>query len=127
MEYTCASGAKLGITMSDFETAHALRKAVIKLTETLQAKTKEEAETELSLKIMTSEEVEKSLFKCFGRCVYEGFKLNKGLFDDPNLGEQLRGDYDEICSQVIKVNCGPFTKASSISEKKPETLTNTPQ
>jgi hypothetical protein len=105
-EIVLESGARLNITIAPFADANALYKAILKSGK----------ESGLSTDMMglfssalVSEEVERCLFKCFERVTYNGIKLRKEIFDDPDVAfEHLREDYYIICIKVAEENCKPF-------------------
>lgn len=57
--------------------------------------------------IISSKPVEESLWKCMGRCIYDGVKITPDVFED----NEKRGDYYEIVSEVVKENTDPFVKS----------------
>ena len=110
---TTPSGATLEITVAPFDDADALRKALLRSFKgiPLSANILEQDVTDFKdafISAWTSDEVEKCLFKCFERVAYEGIRLTRSLFDDPELGTRLRKDYLTVCQEVIRVNCSPF-------------------
>lgn len=62
------------------------------------------------LEIITSENIENELNKCFETCLYNNYKINEDLFDDVKLGEDARADYYFICWEVARTNLLPFMK-----------------
>jgi hypothetical protein len=111
VKFTLKSGVVLTVGSSEFSTAMALVKTIKKATFGMPP------QSDLSSAIFISEEVEQATFRCFNRVTYDGVKLTKGLFDDPKYEDRIRGDYFEICSRVIEVNCNPFFgRAFSSSE-----------
>jgi len=115
MEFTLKSGAKLVVSLSSFQDAHSLTKALLK---SLKGTDVPESPMDMDVKdffnalisVATSDEVEQHLFKCGERALYNGVKFNRDLFDDKNLGEQAREDFYEISIKIIEVNCRPFFK-----------------
>lgn len=118
--FTLNSGAKLEVTESSFSDAYALEKSLISsVKETnlsgLQVK-KDIFDMDIDvllksvLMMATSPQVEQCLFKCFERATYNNLRINRGLFDDPKIGLQIREDFYEICLKVAEVNCRPFLK-----------------
>jgi hypothetical protein len=113
-DFTLKSGAKLHITSAPFEDAIALvevlKKSVAGLDPSLQ----------IDSGVFASPEVRKALYPCFRLALYDTSIVAPSLFDDPKLGERARGDYFEICSRLIEVNCNPFfLKTSSVSTDAP--------
>lgn len=101
-DFILKSGAKLHVTPSDFKTAMGLVKAIQKATLGLPR------ESDASLAVVVSDEVEAAVHRCMARATYEGQRLDLGLFDDPTLGPRARQDYFDICARIIEVNCNPF-------------------
>jgi len=121
MEFTLKSGATLNITPSSFMDANGLKKAVLHATKGLDIdlvalKNGGLKNLELSsvadpiIDIFTSNQVEEAVFKCGIRAMYNGMKIDRGLFDDPNVGIQAREDFHEICYRIFEVNCFPLFK-----------------
>ena len=116
--FTLVSGAKLEETESSFNDAYALEKSLIsaiKETNLSGFQVKKDIfdmDIDVLLKAIlvmaTSPQVEQCLFKCFERATYNGLRINRGLFDDPKIGLQIREDFHEICLKVAEVNCRPF-------------------
>jgi hypothetical protein len=138
-EVVLSSGAKLEITICSFQVCNSLVKALLK-----QAKNiKIEGDMELDLKeaikggqynffkdivcsLISSDEIESLLFKCFERCLYNKKKVNADLFDNDI---DARGDYFEVAWEVGKFNVSPFTKnlLSKFSTIIQQTSTNIPK
>ena len=57
----------------------------------------------------TSEDFNKALFKCLGRCVYDEFHAITPQFFDDN--PEAIEDYYEIVAYCVKVNLTPFFKS----------------
>lgn len=122
-EFTLPSGAMLYVTPAPMRQAKALLDAILKETKGLSLKS-DILDTKLgSLKdnpemfaqfldkvvaVAISPEVENAVFECGHRAVYNGAKLTRDVFDDPNTGEKARGDYYAICMKIAEVNCLPF-------------------
>lgn len=130
-KFTLKSGKELVVTLSDFETADELKNAIfrelrgLKLDKSIMGE--EIGELDLAglmkgagnpallsllidkaLQLGSSKDVKAALFACFDKATYAGARLSAELFDDPSLGESLRGDYFEVCVKVTEVNVGPF-------------------
>ncbi len=113
MDFTLPSGATMIVSESAYADAIGLLKALMKTMKgvplaadvmSLDVSVLKDALIEAG----TSPEVDTALFKCAERAVYENVKVTHGLFDDPKLKDQARGDYFLILWHVIEVNCGPF-------------------
>lgn len=127
MEFNLPTGAKIQITVAPFADAHALLKAIMRSVKGMDFP-QSILDTDMSLagamgnpqllskiidkilSIAVSDEVEQALFKCMERATYNGLKIDRRLFDDPNVTESLREDYYSICFKVIEANCKPFFK-----------------
>jgi len=107
MDFVLKSGAKLTVSVSPFEIGNEMRKQF-----RVAAKS--------NIDILTDDKMEDLFFLAAQKAIYDGAKVNKALFDDPKLGEQARGDYDEIFEKVLEVNLTPFfSKISGLSTASP--------
>lgn len=125
-KFTLGSGAELEVTVASYQDANALKNAILEavrgtkgLDDVLgQVTAGGVANADLGpimdaiLGTATSEKVERCLFKCFERCLYNKVKLNLDLFDDRKMGMQVRRDYYEIALKVIQVNCSVFMQGA---------------
>lgn len=68
----------------------------------------------------TSEDFNKALFKCLGRCVYDEFHAITPQFFDDN--PEAIEDYYEIVVKCIEVNLAPFFKSLVTALKTSATL-----
>lgn len=102
MDFTLKSGAKLTISVSSFEIGNEMRKAFRRIGK---------AQADL----LADDGMERLFFLAAQSSIYEGAKVDKRLFDDPKLGQQARGDYDEIFEKVMEVNLEPFFPRVSAS------------
>ena len=101
-DFILKSGAKLHITTANFEEAVALVEAVKQVTLGV------DPSLDIDSVVLSNPIVRKTLYACFPWVLYDIHKLSPQLFDDPRIGEQARGDYFEICSKIVDVNCRPF-------------------
>lgn len=132
--FALPSGARLDVTVSEFQKAGALTKAVLRhaklAPEDLKldlAKIKEGAVGLLAgnpgvfadflnrlVGMATSDELEAAAMECAKRATWtpageEGqLRVLPSLFDDPKWGMAAREDYYAILARVMEVNCGPF-------------------
>lgn len=119
------SGAILEINLAPFADANALNKAVAK--ELLKIKIDKDLELEdpnfikdLVCTAISSDEIMGALWSCFKRCTYNNLKINQDSFES----EEARGDYFNVCKEVLIGNLAPFGKSllsqfgASYSEKK---------
>ena len=51
--------------------------------------------------------IEECLWKCFPRCLYNGLKIDKETFENPETWQ----DYMQVCIEVAKENTSPFLKS----------------
>jgi len=101
MDFVLKSGAKLTVSVSPFEIGNKMRKAFRRI-------------GKVQGDLLADDEMEDLFFLAAQKAIYAGSKVNKQLFDDLKLGEQARGDYDEIFENVLDVNLSPFfPKAAS--------------
>jgi hypothetical protein len=129
MDFILGSGAKLTVTESSFEDAIELNDALInslgdiKLTDDMLNVDIDPANplgsftgasnlfSLLANKIKSlaaSSLVRACIFKCGNRASYNGIRVSKDLFDDPQMGFQARQDYYDILIKIVEVNCRPF-------------------
>lgn len=112
-DFDLPSGAKLHVSVSPFQDAKALTKALMKSVGGIQLAANPLDMDVSVIKDMlvsagTSEEVEAALWKCMARATYNNVKVTPDLFDAVDLGDSARKDYFTICAKVIEVNCLPF-------------------
>lgn len=113
MEFVLPTGAKLVVSEAAYVDADALLKALAKCAKGIALPNNFlEADVtvlkDVLVEAITSDEVDRALFKCAERAVYENQKVTKGIFDDPKLKDGARQDRFLIFWHVIEVNCGPF-------------------
>lgn len=113
MEFTTQNGSKVVMGYADFEDAMDLQSAILK----------EASKADFSLEgidlskdvdfsglikagmsVAASKEVRELIFKCLARCTYNGDKITKKVFEDP----EARKDYYEIILACLKENLRPF-------------------
>ena len=135
MEFKLKTGAELLVTPSTFRDANALKKSLLPQLKGLTLDPKSDLSVLAApiIDALISDDVEESLFKCFEKCVYyprgkvnasNARKVDMELFDDPELGEQARKDYHEICLYVIRANVECFFE-SILSWLKTKSLIKT--
>ncbi len=119
VEIPMPSGAILTVALSPFEEAKSLFQKTILFQIAVKelnsidfkAMNPEDMETEMVRKVfvsaLSSPEVEKAIWKCFGRCLYNGLKITETTFEKP----ELWGDYTMACLEVGKANFLPFVKS----------------
>ena len=132
-DYTLASGAKLHVSTASFEDANALVKALTRCAKGLAIsddplKADIGVLKDVLVEAISSDEVERALFKCMERVSYKDIKVSKALFDDPTIGDHAREDYFEICWKTVEANCGPFfVKAFSAFKVRMASVPNSPK
>lgn len=109
-DFDLPSGAKHHVTIATFQDANALTKALLKSGIGIKL-----ADNPMDMDVgilkdvvvsaLTSEEVEKALFKCLERSTWNSAKVVPILFDDE---PEARKDYYAMAVNVVKVNCLPF-------------------
>lgn len=111
VEIDCPSGAKLKITPATFADSNALYKAIAREVRTLQMSSDRTVDVNLIKDafciLIGSDEIEKSMWKCFSRVTYNGLKVDKDTFEP----DEAREDYFVVCKEVITVNVSPFLKS----------------
>lgn len=115
VEVVLDSGAKFVITRAPHPEALALHKAILRAMEGAVAGGLDLMNMDamaLMIRAATSDEVERTLYRCWGRCAYEGNKVNEALFDDPRpeISDRAREDYYQMAAEAWKVNCLPFLR-----------------
>lgn len=113
MEFTLPTGAKLVVSEAAYVDSDALLKSLVRCAKGVPLpndflKADVTILKDILVDAITSDEVDKALFKCAERAMYENAKVTKDLFDDPKLRERARPDRFMIFWYVIEVNCGPF-------------------
>lgn len=71
------------------------------------------------LSLTSSDAVDAAVFKCAERAAYladgtdqTARKVDRALFDDPEMGTKAREDYFPIQYKIAEVNVGPFIRAA---------------
>lgn len=117
-EFTAISGAKVKINLADFPDAMALKDAIgreisvkdfdMKLDPTKGINQEFDAANliKIFLAVDSAPAVVDALFKCLGRCTYNGQRITKETFNSA----EAREDYYEIVIACVKANIAPFVK-----------------
>lgn len=111
------SGSILKIGSTPFETSKGLFQAVVKNLKSVElpkgVTTYEGFVGALLGAQLSDTEIEKWLWACMNRCLYQHTELKKELKIDPSIFENMnhREDFIEICIEVGKENLQPFMKA----------------
>ena len=105
-----SSGAKVEITLAEFEVSKALYQAVLEETQSVEMSGGVELDfnfgKDVLCLLLSSKKVERCLWECMKRATYNGLKIDKDTFEP----EAARGDYLEVCYEVAKANILPFVK-----------------
>lgn len=113
-EITLPSGRELKITPAVFTDASALYKSIALEGSLLRFDPKEKIDVNLIKDgfcvLISSDRIEKAVWKCFERSTYNGLKITQDTFED----EKAREDYFTICKEVALVNVAPFLKGLSV-------------
>lgn len=113
MEFTSQSGVKVKINFADFEDAMDLQSAILKEAAKADFSLDGAAITKdvdfsgfikAGMSVAASKEVRELIFKCLARCTYDGQKITKQTFEDP----ESRKDYYEVIFACLKENLSPF-------------------
>ncbi len=103
------SGAKVAMTLADFESGLALYEAVTEEGYEIRIDVGMEV-LELYKNVFCrasfSKKIKAALWKCFERVTYNGEKITKDTFEKV----EARQDYLKLCMEVGKFNLDPFTK-----------------
>lgn len=109
-EVNLPSGAVLQVQAAPFAVSKALYQAVLKEAKALNLGSQNDAGNLMKDLLMTaysSAEIEKALWACFGKCLYNGLKIDKDTFEP----EAAREDYVFVCMEVAQDNISPFGKS----------------
>lgn len=113
-EIKLPSGAILKITPGSFEESKTLYQALLSEMQKVRIDKpmltyEDEAELTKNLFCIgfSSPVIEQALWVCFKRCTYNGVRIDASTFEPL----EARGDYIEVCVEVVKVNVGPFAKS----------------
>lgn len=105
-EFDLKSGNKLVVSEAAFEDGIRLRDAVKKCLEA--GRLLGFSDQEASRRLVDDLAVRELFFVCAKAATYSGAKVDRKLFDDPQLRVAARGDFDEIVSKVLEVNVNSF-------------------
>lgn len=111
IEHKLESGKILKITPAPFSDAKAVYQSLLKELKTLKLDAQADVDVNLYKDLfcvaLASEELEKAIWKCMERCIYDGHKIIPDTFEDV----KAREDYLEVLLVVGKNNVEPFMKA----------------
>lgn len=104
------SGATLRITLAPFTESRQLFQAVLKEMGHLKLDDMADVDAnffkDIFCALLSSKEVEKEIWICMGRALYNDEKITEETFED----EKAREDYIAVCYEIAWVNIGPFMK-----------------
>lgn len=104
------SGAELQITLSPFSVGKELFKTcskdLVPLRLDMNAHVDGNFYKDVFLTLVSSDNVEKCVWKCMERCLYNKQRITEDTFES----EEARGDYLDVMFEVAKANIMPFTK-----------------
>lgn len=105
-----ASGAELKIQLAPFADARALFQAVLEEAKALKINSQDEIDVNLFKDVfcagLSSKKIEACLSLCMKRVTYNDLKIDENTFEP----ELARGDYMEVCWEVLQENILPFVK-----------------
>ncbi len=111
IEHKLDSGKLLKITPAPFSDSKAVYQALLKEIKTLKLDADADIDVNLYKDLfcvaLGSDELEKAIWKCMERCIYDGHKITHDTFEDVSARE----DYLEVLLVVGKSNVEPFMKA----------------
>ncbi len=105
------SGALLSVKTAPFKDARELYKAILREMKFVQIDFKPDSKTDFQQYLLqfflsgfSSDEIERALWKCMARCLYNGSRIVEDIFEPV----EARGDYLKCCVEVAKENIIPF-------------------
>lgn len=103
------SGAKLEITVSDFETSKALYQALLEEMKSvpINMDSAEDTLKNILCSGLSSKKIERCMTECMGRATYNGLKISSETWEPI----EARSDYILVCVEVSRDNVLPFTKS----------------
>lgn len=113
-EVKLPSGAILKVAPSPFKDSKALYQALLKEGRGIQFSTKTELASvykDIFCIGFSSEEVEKCLWACMKRCIYNDGKGDLKIDDSTFESIAARDDYMRVCLEVAKENVMPFIQS----------------
>lgn len=109
-DVTLPSGALLQIGTVPFDATNNLKKAVMKEVKAIpmtSTKILIDLSKDYVCGILGSDEVEKCLWECMKRCLYNGMKIDKATFES----EEARSDFTDVQMEVGQHCLLPFGKS----------------
>lgn len=125
-EVKLPSGAVLKVQPTTFVQAKALNQELLKSLRTVPLTSTNEV-GEMVKNLFTtgfsSPEIEKRIWDCFDRCLYNDHKITQDTFEPA----EARQDYVVVCYEVAKENILPFVKSLLPEYKKAVEVLTAPQ
>ena len=110
-EHKLPSGAMLRFELAPFKESRALYQSILREVKEVRLDDKDELNMDLFKNIfctlLSSEEIEKCIFVCMEKSLYNNFKITEESFEP----EEARQDYLECLMTVAWENILPFGKA----------------
>lgn len=105
------SGAELRFNLAPFKNGRSLYQSILREVKTIRLDDNDELSMDmfkdLFCVVLASEEIEKNLFVCMEKALYDGIKITDDTFEP----EEARQDYLECLMIVAWENILPFGKA----------------
>jgi hypothetical protein len=124
-EVTLPSGAKLTVNIAPFKDAKNLFQVMAKEWKGLDPKVMASAQgmTSMFMSAFSSTDVDKALWPCMARSLYDGEKITPDSFE----AEASRQDFIPSCLEVVSENIVPFTKGLFSGSETPSQAATTSQ
>jgi hypothetical protein len=109
-EVKLASGKTLKISLAAFAPGRRLYQAVAREAKALKVSGADQVDfnlkKDLVCTLLSSESLEKAVWDCMDRCLYDDLRITEATFED----EHARGDYITVLIKVAEANLLPFLK-----------------
>jgi hypothetical protein len=105
-EVKLKSGVVLGLGDTPFQVSKDLFQAFLRCMDGVDVQSKDQFDFALTAAFLSNPEVERCLWECMKRCLYNGVKINPDTFEPVTARE----DFNEVCLEVGMENISPFTK-----------------
>lgn len=120
-DFTLKSGAKLHVSTGQWDRTFTLWAAVKMVT------LGQRENPEVGHIILASPDVQKALRELFSVATYDSVVIQPALFDDPKTGNRARGDYLEICEDLLEFHLRPFFLTTSLKSTEAQEAPTKPQ
>ena len=126
MEYTTEAGKQVVINYAGFKDACELKRYIglelLKVNVDISDLLNKELDSQsintlknLLLTIDSSEEIEKCIFKCLSKSLYDNSRITRELFE---LDKEAVGEYYNILIACVKENLSPFFEKQFVAAKE---------